>query len=1811
MNKNRFRRVFSKRLGMLVAVAENVMSQGKQPGEGTAAAGGAELGVISTMTAFALALLVTQPDIAHAQALPTGGQVTAGQATISQPNGNTLTINQGSQRTVIDWNSFNVGQGNTVQFNQPNAQAQALNRVTGAGASNIQGSLLANGQVLIQNANGVLFGKNAVVNVGSLLATTKSIDSNAFMAGNPLQLNSTGTNASVINDGTIQAQGYVTLMGDQARNTGTISTTPGGQVILAAGDSATVALPNGQGIQLTLTNATANALVENSGNIKADNGTVLLTARGSNTLLDTVVNMSGVTRAGTVVADAGNTGDVAVTGTIDASNRAAGGTGGTVVLSGDRVGVFGNATIDVSGDAAGGKVIIGGDSLHQLAGTQAAGMLQDNVNFANFTQVDAGASIKADSAHGNGGFVETSGHSLDVQGSVSAAAPNGKAGQWLIDPTDVTISTGADSNYSGNVSGGFSGGTNTSATVNNQTISNTLSSGTDVTITTASSGTATGNIVQNAGADIVKSGGAAANLTLAANGNITLKGNITSTSDVLNLNLTADAGHNHTGTLWQQSGTIDLNGGNLTAYADVSGQSGGNGLAFGGTVTNVGGGSITGFANTGSGVIVGGNFTEIGHGTLTIEGSSVNGTGVYFTTGTLAVTQGSTINVTGTSTNGVGIETGWTNSTVMVKDSGTLNFNGTSSSSAGTLIMSGAGAYASGGSVNVQDNGTFNVSGTSSTGNGVQFGQPQTDDVSLVSVNANGALNILGKSISGSGVSTAANFTGTGNAAITVSGTSSTGTGVASGGSYDGIGGVVNIADNVILDIHGTSTNGTGTSTGLTGNISGNGTLNINGTSTNGTGASSTFNGNLSGNATLDVNGTSTNGTGASSTFTGNLSGNSTLDVSGTSTNGTGASSSVTGNVSGNSTFDVTGTSTNGTGASSTFNGNVSGNATLGVSGTSMNGAGAYISGTYQVSQSASMNVAGTSSSGIGTEIYGANLQTADNASVNIVGRSTSGWGVASGVEPYIVKTYITETGSSKVNIDGQSGSANGVNMFDNAWNVSDSAVLNVTGTSTQSAGVSTGNPAYGYSYGTDITESNQAAVNINGTSSSGTGVSGAVLSGNISGDSTLNLTGSSVNGTGASSSFIGNLSGNATLDVNGTSTNGTGASSTFTGNLSGNSTLDVSGTSTNGTGASFTLNGNATDNAAIVLSGNSMNGTGASFTLNGNATDNAAIVLSGNSTNGSGVAIGGTSNFSQNATLDANGTSINGYGVQKNSGSNWNESGDAQINLTGTSTTSDGFIGWSGTNLTDAAQLNIKGQSDTGAGAWLAPSTSLDISGNGAVSIDGQSNTSAGVVLRANDIGVTDNGTLTVHGNSTEGTGVLQNGTSSINTSGDGEISIAGSSTNGTGVNLNTGSINTTDNGNVSIDGTSTNGKHDIKKPINTLIRRKLASLGLHDVQRKAAPVVDGKPVVLVVLVVLEWFSKNHSIYRTHSQTMVAMRDKFHLVGMGFEGRVDDAGQAVFHEFIPVKGANLWENVRHVREVSEARQAQMMYMPSVGMFPITMALACLRVAPLQLMALGHPATTHGHAMDYVVVEEDYVGDEACFSEKLLKLPSDGMPYRPPAAMLELDLPRKRATKSGPVKIAVAGTTIKMNPGFLQTCAAIANEASVPVEFHFLVGQATGLTFPQVRNLVRRLMGDKAVVHKHQNYANYMKVIAECDLFLNPFPFGNTNGIVDTVWAGLVGVCKTGREVHEHIDEGMFRRLGFPECLIAKTNDEYKTAALRLIDNAAERRELARSLAGPKAVEKLIFKGRPEILGERMQALWLEQIEAAQVSKAA
>ena len=135
--------------------------------------------------------------------LPEGGKVVGGSAAISS-TGNTLTVQQSSQRAAIDWNTFNVGSGAQINFNQPNAQAATLNRVRDANPSQIFGKVNAPGQVTFINPAGVYFGKSAVLDVGAVTATTMNQSDAQFMAGKS-EFARNGATGAVVNEGTIRA----------------------------------------------------------------------------------------------------------------------------------------------------------------------------------------------------------------------------------------------------------------------------------------------------------------------------------------------------------------------------------------------------------------------------------------------------------------------------------------------------------------------------------------------------------------------------------------------------------------------------------------------------------------------------------------------------------------------------------------------------------------------------------------------------------------------------------------------------------------------------------------------------------------------------------------------------------------------------------------------------------------------------------------------------------------------------------------------------------------------------------------------------------------------------------------------------------------------------------------------------------------------------------------------------------------------------------------------------------------------------------------------------------------------------------------------------------------------------------------------------------------------------------------------------------------------------------------------------------------------------------------------------------------------
>jgi filamentous hemagglutinin family protein len=325
-----YRSIRDERTGSIIAVAETTRARGKGSSR--------RAGVASS--GFVLRSLAACVALAHGsigQASPVDGNVVAGNASISSTAGNT-TITQTSENVALDWQSFDIGIGESVRFVQPGSSSVALNRVLGNDPSRILGSLSANGQVFLVNPHGILFGTGAQVNVGGLIASTRNISDSDFMAGR--YSFSGASDAAVSNQGSINAQGgYVALLGAQVNNQGVIAAKLG-NVSLAAGNAFTLDVAADGLLNVTVSEGAVNALVQNGGLIQADGGHVLLTARSAGDLLPSAVNNTGLIQAQAIENRNGvikllgdmRSGSVNVGGTLDAS-APNGGNGGFVDTS--------------------------------------------------------------------------------------------------------------------------------------------------------------------------------------------------------------------------------------------------------------------------------------------------------------------------------------------------------------------------------------------------------------------------------------------------------------------------------------------------------------------------------------------------------------------------------------------------------------------------------------------------------------------------------------------------------------------------------------------------------------------------------------------------------------------------------------------------------------------------------------------------------------------------------------------------------------------------------------------------------------------------------------------------------------------------------------------------------------------------------------------------------------------------------------------------------------------------------------------------------------------------------------------------------------------------------------------------------------------------------------------------------------------------------------------------------------------------------------------------------------------------------------
>ncbi|MBF0622288.1 MAG: filamentous hemagglutinin N-terminal domain-containing protein, partial [Magnetococcales bacterium] len=501
---------------------------------------------------LALAAIFTAGGIQTAQALPQGAEIKSGQASINS-NATKMTVTQTSNKAIIDWRSFGIKAEESVNFDM-SASATVLNRVTGNDMSKIFGKLQADGTLILVNANGILFGKSATVDVGNLVATTADINNADFLSGNMVfNLPSSVQNASVINKGnlSVKEHGFAALVAPTVSNSGVIQAQMG-QVVLGGADTFTMDFYGDGLMQFELASTGNNGSVDHSGLIAADGGKVLLSAATMEGVVDNVINMDGIIearaveqRGGEIILSGGNSGIVSVTGSMDVSGAEAGQTGGTVIVEGEKVGLFGSASIDASGAAGGGTVKVGGglrgaDSTVKNAKmtyvgadttiTVDATMDGDGgkaVVWADGTTRFHGAISAQGAGNGDGGFVEVSGKEmLTYSGEVNLSAENGNNGTLLLDPQNLTIENGGDTDLNG--ANNDDADAQKYAFVENE-------DGTDASIDADAIVTAlaTGNVILQADDDITVDEGISSNdntsLTLQAGDDITVNSTITMT----------------------------------------------------------------------------------------------------------------------------------------------------------------------------------------------------------------------------------------------------------------------------------------------------------------------------------------------------------------------------------------------------------------------------------------------------------------------------------------------------------------------------------------------------------------------------------------------------------------------------------------------------------------------------------------------------------------------------------------------------------------------------------------------------------------------------------------------------------------------------------------------------------------------------------------------------------------------------------------------------------------------------------------------------------------------------------------------------------------------------------------------------------------------------------------------------------------------------------------------------------------------------------------------------------------------------------
>jgi hypothetical protein len=388
---------------------------------------------------------------------------------------------------------------------------------------------------------------------------------------------------------------------------------------------------------------------------------------------------------------------------------------------------------------------------------------------------------------------------------------------------------------------------------------------------------------------------------------------------------------------------------------------------------------------------------------------------------------------------------------------------------------------------------------------------------------------------------------------------------------------------------------------------------------------------------------------------------------------------------------------------------------------------------------------------------------------------------------------------------------------------------------------------------------------------------------------------------------------------------------------------------------------------------------------------------------------------------------------------------------------------------------------------------------------------------------------------------------------------------------------------------------KHKVKHLLNRMIQRGFQLSDKKAAAGKVPPVLRERPANRPLLVVpLETFSGKHAMYRCYANILLACREHFYTVGLAGTKYYDDDTVALFDEFFDADEIS-GSDPRVMESIILSWQPDAVYYPSVGMAVWVIALANTRLAPVQAMSIGHPATSMSRTMDYVIVDEGRVADGKAFSETVLAMPHGSNRFVLPSGSQRV-APIMAPPADGIIRVAVPSISQKLTGSFIRALRRAQQALPGKLQYVFFMGTRSVYYAATVQSLSRQLKHIEC--HGELAYNDYITELNRCHLHAGTFPFGGTNSLIDSMRQGLPILAFEGEEPHARVDGDFVRRAGLPEKLVCHSEDEYVERLVELVSDPDQLMALRRYLVNEVDIDRIFLQeGRPECYAEALAAL--------------